>query len=210
MPRAIGQDPFPRKVVEEHQRDRVLVAAVEVFAKRGYRGTTVSHLVAAAKVGINSFYGLFGGKEDCFLAAYDRVVGESRERILAAAPAQAWPERIVAALRAMLELIEEEPLAARLALVVVHTAGATARARHERDLDEVAAALRGGRELSPVSDELPAALEYATVGGLAWLLQQRIAIGEAADIARLLPEVLEIVVEPYLGEQATAELIDRA
>ena len=73
----------------------------------------------------------------------------------------------------------------------------------------MAALLRSGREHSPVPDELPATLEYATVGGLAWLLQQRIAIGEAAGITELLPEVLEIVVEPYLGETATAELIDR-
>jgi AcrR family transcriptional regulator len=197
-------------VVAEHQRERVLAAAIEVFAKRGYRGATVSNLVSGAKVGVNSFYSLFEGKEDCFLAVYDQIVAESREQMAAAAPAgSGWPQQVTAVLRAMLGLIEERPLAARIALVEVHTAGATARAHHERDLDGVAALLRSGRAQSPVLDELPVTLEYAVVGGLAWLLQQRIAAGEAADITKLLPEVLEIVVEPYLGETATAELIDQ-
>jgi AcrR family transcriptional regulator len=210
MPSAIGQEPFPREVVVEHQRDRVIKASVEVFAKRGYRGATVGNLVSGARVGVNSFYSLFDGKEDCFLAVYDQIVDETRERMAAAAPVgAAWPQRATAILRALLELIEEQPLAARVALVEIHTAGPAARAHHERDLDEIAALLRSGREHSPVPDELPGTLEYATVGGLAWFLQQRITLGEATGMTKLLPEVLEIVVEPYLGEAATAELTER-
>lgn len=210
MPSAIGREPFPREVVVEHQRERVIEAAIDVFAKRGYRGATVGNLVSAAKVGVNSFYSLFEGKDDCFLAVYDQIVAESREQMAAAVPAAAgWPERVTAILRSLLELIERKPLVARIVLVEVHTAGPAARARHARDLDEVAALLRSGRAQSPVPDELPDSLEYATVGGLAWLLQQRIAAGEAAEIGKLLPEVLEIVVEPYLGAAATAGLIER-
>jgi AcrR family transcriptional regulator len=209
-PSPIGQEPFPREVVVEHQRDRVLQAAIEVFAKRGYRGATVGTLVSAARVGVNSFYSLFEGKEDCFLAVYDKVVAESRQRMAAAANLEpSWPQQAATALRTLLELIEEKPLAARVALIEVHSAGPLARARHERDLDTVADLLRAGREHSSVATELPGTLEYATVGGLAWLLQQRIAGGEAAEISRLLPEVLEIVVEPYLGATATAALIER-
>lgn len=210
-PSPIGREPFPRRVVAEHQRDRVIDAAIEVFAKRGYRGATVGNLVSGAKIGINSFYSLFEGKEDCFLAVYDRIVAEGRERMAAAAPAGAsWPGQATAVLRALLGLIEERPLSARIVLVEVHTAGPAARARHQRDLDDGAEMLRGGRGHSSVADELPDTLEVATVGGLAWLLQQRIAIGEAADIGRLLPEVLEIALEPYLGEKAAGELTEQA
>lgn len=211
MPSRIGRDPFPRDVVVEHQRERVVRAATEVFAKRGYRGATVGNLVAGAKVGVGSFYSLFEGKEDCFLAVYDQIAADSREQMAAAVPVEAdWPQRVTAILRSLLKLIEENPLAARIALIEVHIAGPTARSHHERNLDEVATLLRSGREHSPVSGELPATLEYATVGGLAWLLQQRVASGESGEIGKLLPEVLEIVVEPYLGEAATAELIDRS
>lgn len=208
MATEVGRDPLPREVLAEHQREHLLSAAVEVFAKRGYQGTTVDHIVSAAKVGVGSFYAHFEGKEDCFLAAYDQIVAQGRERMAAALPSDgAWPQRLVACLRTLLTMIEAEPFSARIALAEVQTAGATALGRHERNLDEAAELLRGGREHSPVPDELPASLEFATIGGLAWFLQQRIALGQAGDLAKQLPVVLEIVAEPYLGEAKTAELL---
>lgn len=208
MPTPVGRDRLPREVLAEHQRERVLGPAIEVFAKRGYQGTNVDHIVAAAKIGVGSFYALFDGKEACFLAAYDRVIAEGRERMVAALPAHGfWPQRLAACLRTLLTLIEADPFAARLALVEVQTAGPAALSHHERNLDQAAELLRGGREHSPFPDELPATLEYAIVGGLAWFLQQRIALGETEDVTGLLSEVLEIVAEPYLGAPATAELI---
>jgi AcrR family transcriptional regulator len=210
-PAPVGRESLPRQVLSEQQRQRIAGAAVPVFAKRGYQGTTVDHIVSAAKIGVGSFYSLFDGKEDCFLAAYDRIVTIGRERIVASLPADgSWSERLVACLRTMLELIEAEPFAARIALVEVQTAGATALSHHQRHLDEAAALLREGRRHSPVPDQLPTTLEFATVGGLTWFLQQRIVLGEAADAVTLLPEVLEIVAEPYLGEDATAALVAAA
>jgi AcrR family transcriptional regulator len=123
----VGRDRPPREVLTEHQRERVLTAAVEVFAKRGYQGTTVDHIVSAAKIGVGSFYSLFSGKEDCFLAAYDRIVAAGRDRIAAALPRDgSWAIRLATGLRALLETIEERPFAARIALVEVQTAGAAA------------------------------------------------------------------------------------
>lgn len=208
MSTPVGREPLPREVLAEHQRERVLAAATEVFARRGYQGTTVEHIVSAAHIGVGSFYSLFSGKEDCFLAAYDRATAAGRAEIEAAIPAEApWPRQLAAALWALLELVEAEPFAARLALVEVQTAGTAALAHHQRNLDDAAELLRGGREHSPAPDELPATLEFATVGGLTWFLQQRISLGEASDAAKLLPEVLEIVAEPYVGAPATAALL---
>ena len=202
-----GREKLPREVREEHKRERVLAAAVKVFAKRGYPGTTVDHIVAAAQCGVGSFYSLFEDKEACFLQAYDRIVEEGRERIEAAVPADApWGRQAVLALRALLEAIEADPLAARIALVEVQTAGPGALARYEETIDGVIPLLARGREESPVGDELPRRLEEAIAGGLAWFLQQRIVLGEFVGAEAHLKDVLEIVVEPYLGEEATAEL----
>jgi AcrR family transcriptional regulator len=203
-----GRERLPREVRQEHQRDHILSVATEVFAKRGYPETTVDHIVSSAKVGVGSFNSLFDGKEDCFLRAYERVVERSEARIQgAAASADSWPRQVVAVLREILGIVEEEPLRARLALVEVQTAGEKALSRYEAGLDRVADALRPGREFSPAGGELPASLEFAIAGGLAWFLQQRIVRGEATEAGRLLPEALEIVLEPYLGEAQTAALI---
>lgn len=203
-----GREKLPLEVRQEHQRDHVLAAAVDVFAKRGYPATTVDHIVAAAKVGVGSFYSLFGGKEDCFLLAYERIVEEGEERIaVAVAATDSWPQQVVAGLREVLATIEAEPLRARIPLVEVQTAGEEALSRYEASLERVAKALRPGREYSSLAGELPASLDFATAGGLVWFLQQRIVQGEAAEAGKLLPEALEIVLEPYLGETETAALI---
>jgi AcrR family transcriptional regulator len=207
----VGRQPLPREVVEAHQRERVLGIAIGVFAKRGYRGTNVSHIVAAAKIGSPSFVSLFEDKEGCFLQAYDRIIVEARERIEAAVDREEpWPERLRDAMQMLLELIEEQPLPARLVLVEAQAAGPAALDRYEVNLQVMATLLRQGRRHSAFADELPEPLEFGIVGGLFWFLQQRIAAGEATSATSLLPEVMEIAAEPYLGREATRELIDAA
>jgi AcrR family transcriptional regulator len=194
-----------------HQRDRVLTAAAEIVAKRGYNSTTVDHIVSAAGIGVGTFYELFGNKEDCFLQAYERVIAEGRERIAAAVPPdRPWAEQVYAALGAVLTTIASRPLDARLALVEVQTAGPAALARHEQTLDALVPALRAGRRSSPLASELPAMLETAISGGVVWLLQQRIAEGQVDDIEPLLPELARIVIEPYFGEAEAERLIAAA
>jgi AcrR family transcriptional regulator len=203
-----GKERVPKEVMAEHQRDRVLTAAIEVFAKRGYPGTTVDHIVSAAKIGVGNFYNLFGGKEECFLQAYDRAVESAREQIVAAVPAdEEWPIQAREALRALLAAIEAEPLRARLALVEVQTAGAKGLERYEQTLAGVTPLLLRGRDASPVAGELPKRLEEAIAGGLAWFLQQRVVTGELGDIDERLSDAMEIVVEPYLGRDATRALL---
>lgn len=198
-PNPVGRERLPREIVAEYQRDRILDAATEVFAERGYQGSTVDHIVTAAHVGVGSFYERFDNKCACFIAAYDRVAAAARERIVAALPAEApWGERLVAGLEALLAAIEADPAAARIGLIEVHAAGPAALAGHEGNLDEAAAALRGGRAEGDVAADLPESLEFATVGGLSWFLQQRIAAGEAVEATALLPDLLEIVSEPFL------------
>ncbi len=204
----VGREPLPREVMAAHQRQRVIEAATGVFAKRGYTATTVDHIVAAAKVGVGSFYALFAGKEDCFLAAYESALSDAGEQIAARVPPDApQPERVCAALRALLSLLAAEPLRARLVLVEAQTAGTEARARYDATLERLAPELRLLREANPAAAELPGTLETAILGGAAWFLQQRLVLGEIGDGVGLLPELAEIVLEPYLGHSATAQLL---
>lgn len=203
-----GRHRLSSEVQAEHQRERVLDAAISVFAERGYQGTTIDNIVAAAKVGVGSFYELFDNKPDCFVQAYERIVADARERILVAIPAGAgWPEQACAALRALLELIEAEPVRAKVALVEVQTAGPEALTRHEETVDSLIPLLARGRAENPALAELPSHLEEAIVGGLAWLLQQRLAQGEFEGAESHLPDVLEIAVVPYTGREAIPSLI---
>lgn len=207
MPMPVGREPLSRGVIAEHQRDRVLDAAIGVFAKRGYQGTTIDHIVAAARIGVGSFYEHFDGKEDCFLHAYDRIIGDAREKIAASVQLDAsWPTQVVAFLRTSLALIAANPRAARIALVEIQTAGPAALTRYADTLESLFAPLSNGRHSSPLAAVLPRTLEEAIVGGVVWLLHQRIVIGETSGVGDLLPDLLTIVIGPYLGEEAAHRL----
>lgn len=204
----VGREQLSRELLSEHQRDRILVAATEVFAKRGYQATTVDNIVDAAKIGVGSFYLHFNGKQDCFIAAFDRIVAAGREQISAAVDVDAaWPQQVVSMLRSLLDWISSRHLEARLVLVEVHTAGPEAMEHYEETLEQVVPHLRAGRRLNAAAAELPQSLETATIGGLLWLLQQRLASADFKASDELLAELVEIVAGPYLGDEATAQLL---
>ena len=79
-----GRHRLPREVVARSQRDRLLEAAIRVVAEKGYAALTIGDLTGAAGVSRTTFYELFDGKEDCFLAAYDNAVDALVRRVTAA------------------------------------------------------------------------------------------------------------------------------
>jgi AcrR family transcriptional regulator len=74
-----------RDVMSEGTRRAILRAARQVFARRGYAGTSLSAVVRAAKVTTGAVYHHFGDKQGLFRAVAEQVEAEILERILAAA-----------------------------------------------------------------------------------------------------------------------------
>lgn len=60
--------------MREERRRQILDAALEVFAERGYHGTSVSHIVEAAGVARGTFYLYFESKNVVFLELVDDLV----------------------------------------------------------------------------------------------------------------------------------------
>lgn len=69
-------DPLPLGFEESHTRQRVLRAALEVFAADGIEATRVQDLLEAANVARRTFYRHFRGKEDVLSALYEHVTAE--------------------------------------------------------------------------------------------------------------------------------------
>jgi AcrR family transcriptional regulator len=195
-----GEERISAEVLADHQRERVLVAATPVFAKRGYLGTTVDDLLAAAKVGVGNFYDLFEGKEDCFLACFDRVVGQARSAMaLASRSASGWGARTYLGLRSLTHAMLAEPLDARLALVEAQSAGPEALSRYNGLLDEGIAWLGEGRSAYPAARELPASFERTAVSGLAFYLQQCLLGSVSTRPDELFEEAAGLILEPIVG-----------
>ncbi len=174
----------PRDPVGAGQRERLLDATERLIAEKGATGATIEAIVKAAGVSSVTFYEHFDDKEACFLAAFDRAVEELRAAVPAGSPG---PGQAQEALAALLAAIDAEPARARLCFVEAQRGGPQLRARYEAALDAVAA-------------ELPDPLGQAIVGGLAWLLRERLELGGGEGVQDLLPRMSEIVLDPYLAD----------
>lgn len=203
----LGRHGLSPDVVAAHQRQRLFTATVDLVAKRGYRNTSIDLIVKSARVGYVAFYDLFEGKEDCFLAAFDRIVAETTETLEAAIAAETeWPRQIAAALACVLDLIVADPKRARVALVEVQAAGPAAYARYEEAVDRTVPKLREGRAFNSDAAELSATLEEAVLGGILWVIHQRLVKGELKEPEPVLEEAIQISLSPYLGDAEAREV----
>ena len=84
-----------RERVNDFQRARIVSAMVEVAAEGGYLGAAVAPVVARAGVSRRTFYELFDGREECFLAAFEWGVGQARMVVAEAHRSQrSWRDRV--------------------------------------------------------------------------------------------------------------------
>jgi AcrR family transcriptional regulator len=201
----------PPDFVAQNQRERMLLATAELAAERGYQKTTIELIAKTARVALSTFYEQFSSKEECFLAAFDETIASAAEvfeELLD--PEQEWSEQISAAIEIFLEMVVKEPARARLCIVEAQAAGGAALARYQAMLEKVAPKLREGREHNPRSSRLPDGLEVAIVGGLAWLVHQRLIAGRDEEIKAMLPEMLQVTLTPYVGEVEASRAADAA
>jgi AcrR family transcriptional regulator len=206
-----GRHLVPRDFVAQNQRERMLLATAELVSERGYRKTTIELIAKTARVALSTFYEQFASKEECFLAAFDESIdaaAEVFEELLV--PGQPWEEQVSAGLEIALEMIVKEPARARLCIVEAQAAGGESLKRYQEMLEAIAPKLREGREHNPRSARLPDGLEVAIVGGLFWLVHQRLIAGREEEIKGLLPEMLQVTLTPYVGEEQAGRAADAA
>ena len=198
-----GRQQLSREFIARHQRARIIAALAEETVSRGYRAVTVADIVSRAGIARNTFYENFTSKEDCFLAAQDYAVEEALRRVVEAASAvESWPDRVDAGLAAFLGYVAEEPALARTCIVEALSAGPDSLARYEQSLQAFGPLFRIGRKVSPHGEELPATLEETVIGGIFWVIYQRIIQGDTERIEELRPDLVEFALTPYIGADA--------
>jgi AcrR family transcriptional regulator len=154
--------------VAHHQRIRMHGAMIEAIATRGYRNTSVKHVIGLAGVSRRAFYEQFENKEDCFLETFDLIVHRGIKRISHAyrATPGKTAERMRRALSAFVEEVDTNPKALHLVLIDAQTAGPGGLRRLRR----VTAMLEGLLSASFADrreiEALPLPIVRAIVGGL--------------------------------------------
>jgi len=202
-----GRQQLPREFIAQHQRARIITALAEETAQQGYRAVTVADIVRRAGIARNTFYENFSSKEECFLATQEFAMSAALERVVEAAGSlEEWPFRVRAGLGAFLEYVVAEPALARTCMVEALSAGPAAVRYYEESQQAFVSLFRLGRDVSPHGADLPETLEEAIIGGVFWILYQRLTIERPEAIPDLLPELVEFALTPYLGAEAADEV----
>jgi len=204
-----GRHGLPREFVTHNQRERLIAGIAEAIAEHGYSGTTIAHITRAAAVSRRTFYEHFSSKDECFVAAYDTVMKELRERVSAAfEETEDWPHAIKAGIDAMLQFLAAEPNLARLCMVEALVAGPAVVERYDAAIQSFVPYFQEGREgRSPeVLARLSPTTEEALVGGMVSLISRRIIAGKTEELEDLLPDLVEFTLTPYLGSAGAAEI----
>jgi len=201
-PLPAGRHGYSSEQVAHNQRERLIAALVQVVDEHGYNDITTT-----ASVSRRVFYENFEGKEACFLAAFEIVVSQLREVMTTAAAAEPdWPHAVIAALDALLGFLAAEPELARLSLIASLAAGPTVAEHFREAILSFVPYLRLGRAERQSPRELPASTEDSLLGALASLLGRSVGADETADLQKLLPDLAEFLLTPYLGPEEAERL----
>jgi AcrR family transcriptional regulator len=206
--RARGEKESQHEAIAAQQLQRILAATERLMAERGCSGTTIERIARQARVSSITFYDHFASKEEAFVAVFERAVEDGRARLAREAPGGLpWPEQIRAGLRSLLAMIAADPERGRVCFVETQKGGPGLLAHYEAVLDMAVSKLREGRRFATAED-LPATLEETTAAGLAWLLRERLEAGdgEGIEAEEMLPELLDVVLGPYLGSAEALRL----
>jgi AcrR family transcriptional regulator len=207
-----GRHNLSRRFVVRSQRERLLDAMAQVCASEGYGAANVAAVSARAGVSRKTFYEHFRDKEDCFLAAYDAILGKFVADVIGAyeQPELSWPERVRAGLEALLSFLAAEPAFARLAIVEVVAAGPRALERYLSAVRLLASLADEGRGEGPGHEQLPASIAVAVVQGGALVIRDQILAGRTEGLPDLLPDLLYATLVPYLGQEEALRIAQDA
>jgi AcrR family transcriptional regulator len=204
-----GRHGLPREFVAHNQRERLIAGLAEAIAENGFAGTTIAHITRHAAVSRRTFYEHFASKDECFVAAYDTVMAELRERVGQAFEEEDdWPLAVKAGIGAMLAFLAAEPNLARLCMVEALVAGPVVVERYDSAIQSFVPYFQTGREGRPpeVLERLNPTTEEALVGGMMSLISRRIIAGRTAELESLLPDLVEFTLTPYLGSDEAAKV----
>jgi len=181
-----------REEVARNQRARLYGAMIESIDQRGYRATTVAHVISLAGVSRRAFYELFANKEECFLGTYDIVVASARKRMLEAwSRERGWANRVHAACKTLLDDAAESPKGPHLVLVDALGIGPKSRERLQLAGFTFERLVTTAFKAAPQEVGFPQLTPRAVVGGVRHVVFIRLLEKREKELFMLTDEVLD-------------------
>jgi AcrR family transcriptional regulator len=196
---ARGRHAPPLEVRLPLQRGRLLQAAAEEFASRGYAQASSESISRRAGMSKATFYEHFANKEDCMIALFD-TAADTVVRSVAEAAENAGTdpkERLKAAMRAFLTTLSEHPAFAQTLLVEIFGAGPNAARRRDESLQQYAELLdaenAAAAEQGLIERFRSQYDAIAIVGAINELVSRQVRLGEPQDVLELAPVIDRLI-----------------
>ncbi len=194
----------PADIGARSQRARIVDAMVECCAAKTYSGTTISDIVSRAAISRTTFYKHFANKRACFDAALDACIEEIRAVARAAHAAGEPPaEAVPKATAAILGRMAAKPALAQLLTGDALVVEPAVIDRYRRLLLPALVGLWDAAG-QPRRSDLDPNLAF---GRAQLLIFNRITSGRAAELPRLLPQIVYLAVAPYAGHAEALEQV---
>jgi TetR/AcrR family transcriptional regulator len=188
--------------VAAHQSARIYRAMIEIVARRGYEAVKVHDLAHLAGVSSRAFYELFESKEDCFLQTQDLVTRRATRRVIASqAGERDWRQRPRLIFKTFVRELEDDPLAARFALIEAYTNGPAALEQARRNEATFAMMLAESFAREPGGILVPQLLVEGMMAGVAHVTRTRLLSGRGAELVNLDEEMTNWMLS-YPGKSA--------
>jgi AcrR family transcriptional regulator len=169
---------------------------VRGVAETGYAATSVQDVISLAGVSRRAFYEHYENKQQCFLAACEDVVRDWMTRAArlysGAVPARAGARaRLRAALRTLCELVESDPLGARLLLVETPNCGIEGVRRLDATTDQFEGAVTRSLSGSDSNSTLSPGLATVIIGGVLGVIAARVRDRRTDELPGLIDPVTD-------------------
>ena len=199
-----GHGPAGGEDASGDDRERLLHHALRLALVDDYKELSAPRIAEEANVPIDVFFDLFADKDECFLAALD-TLGEELMH-LAADPAPAggdWPRAVRRAIGELLGYLAERPLYAQTMATGAFAAGPAATKRNREIGYDLAALLVQG---APAHAQSKFKLECVS-GAFGHIVRCQVASEQIQQLPALSDYLAYVVLAPYIGADATAELV---
>ncbi|HTZ63216.1 MAG TPA: TetR/AcrR family transcriptional regulator [Solirubrobacteraceae bacterium] len=191
-------------VAGEELRERLQRSVVELAASEGYEQLSPPQIAEREGVSVEAFYELFGSKEECFLAAFDRLGAELLDLVAEQDMLRTeWLRAMPQALRALLGALAEHPVHAQTIACVAPGAGPNAFARSVGLSRDLAGLLTRDAPYAPSN-----ALITDCVAGAIWhTVRCQVASRQIHLLPALVDALAYVVLAAFAGAETAAEVV---